>query len=295
MKERRVDEIKGIQYLVKNGEHWLYNVKNNRTIVSQCPIEDYLNDKVDSENPLFDFIVSPLKFDVFNINLFKLNLSSHKISKCHKFVLHLMKWQFILPLLLLNCVCFYFFNLSNTLSLKDFSISELICIYLIMSLIVLPLHEYSHFAEYYKNFHPQHVTFGFSLRYLSMPVFFIKVPFFKLLETREKKDLILSGVKIQTVVWSIISIFYLFFPSNFLYHLIIVNLVTIVSNLVPFLKLDGYWYLCEVMQIENYTHYFKKMISRKEKFRIDVFTLGIINYGLVFISLINVIKILKQI
>lgn len=291
MERSYIKEVQGIQYLVKNDEHWLYNTRNNRTIVSQSPIEDYLlNESMTTDNPLFDFVNSVPKFTITNINLFKIIVPSKKISRFHDFILQLLKLPIVLSALLISLICFFQFSRDNLSMITTFSITEIVGLYLILSGIIFPLHEYAHFAVYYKNFKPKHTIFGFSLRYMSMTAFFIKVPFFKLLDSKQKKELILAGVKIQTIVWFLLTILYYFFPSLFLYHLMVLNLVAIIINLVPFFKMDGYWYLCEILRIDDYSQYFKDMISRKEKFRFDVFILGLANYVLILLSLFNLLN-----
>lgn len=74
-------------------------------------------------------------------------------------------------------------------------------------------------------------------------------------------------------------------PSHFVSGLLIVNLGLIVTNLLPFLKLDGYWYLSNFLKVDDYMIYFKNMFSSKATFRIDILILGILNYILIALSI----------
>ena len=122
-----------------------------------------------------------------------------------------------------------------------------------------------------------------------MPVFFIKVPFYKILKGRKKNELVLAGVKFQVAIWFFLTLIALIYPSNFLFGLIIVNLGLIVTNLLPFLKLDGYWYLSNLLKVEDYMAYFKDMFSKNKKFRLDIFLLGIVNFLMIILSIISFI------
>ena len=101
--------------------------------------------------------------------------------------------------------------------------------------------------------------------------------------------MVLAGVKFQVAIWFFLTLIALIYPSNFLFGLIIVNLGLIVTNLLPFLKLDGYWYLSNLLKVEDYMAYVKDMFSKNKKFRLDIFLLGIVNFLMIILSIISFI------
>lgn len=87
-----IEELHHIQYSVYRDERWVYNVRNDRMIVSKQPLENYLGEMDDSANPLYDFYHSPYKRGTFtNFHLLRMIVNSSKIDFFHKLVLFLIK------------------------------------------------------------------------------------------------------------------------------------------------------------------------------------------------------------
>lgn len=291
---QRVETYQTIQYSIHDNKHWLYNVQNDRMIVSKQPLEKYLKGANQMSSPLYDFYHSPYKRGkLSNFHIFRIVLDSSKILYFNKVMLSLLNSYLTISMLIL-CIMHLSHlaprqqNSAVQFNLSQFSIAELVTIYLAMVLIILPLHEYAHFSVYYKYFKPPKVTFGFSIRYFSMPVFFIKVPFYKLLPSKEKNELILAGIKFQVVLWFLLDIIHLIYPSTFVTGLIVMNIGLIVTNLLPFLKLDGYWYLSNILKVDDYMNYFKRMFLKEVAPRLDILILGIINCVLIALSILGV-------
>lgn len=286
-----IEEYQTIQYSIHENKRWLYNIQNDRMIVSKQPLENYFREMTQTSSPLYDFYHSPYKRGkLSNFHILRIILDSSKILFFHKAVLLLINSYLIIAMLILSILHLPYLttqlqNSTGQFTLSQFSIVELIMVYLTVVMLILPLHEYAHFSVYYKYFKPSKVTFGFSIRYFSMPVFFIKVPFYKLLPIKEKNELILAGIKFQVVLWFFLSLIHFVYPSNFISGLIIVNIGLIVTNLLPFLKLDGYWYLSNVLKVDDYMNYFQKMFLKKVVLRIDILILGILNYTLIALSI----------
>ncbi|MFC3932698.1 hypothetical protein ACVR0S_08185 [Streptococcus dentapri] len=290
-----IKEYKDIQYQINDSRRWLYNVRNDRMITSNHHLENYLKDAEEPDNPLHDFYTSPYKRGkLTNFHLLRLILDSSKINAFYKISLFFNRWYLTF---LMSVASFAMLPSAataasidlNHFSLERFSAWDMAAIYFVTTVVILPLHEYAHFSVYYKFLKPSKVTFGFSLRYFSMPVFFIKVPFYKILKGRKRNELVLAGVKFQVAIWFFLTLIDLLYPSSFLFGLIIVNLGLIMTNLLPFLKLDGYWYLSNLLGVEDYTAYFKDMFSQNRKFRLDIFLLGIINFLMIIFSIISFI------
>lgn len=122
----------------------------------------------------------------------------------------------------------------------------------------------------------------------------------------EKKKQVLcsmAGFMVNAVFVGFFSCIYLLYPFNMLKILIILNLLSIIINAVPFIRLDGYWILSFGSGIQNlYTKSMLKLksIGHKKEFSSwkDYFILiyGIINCLIIFyccirfaITIINVV------
>lgn len=73
-----------------------------------------------------------------------------------------------------------------------------------------------------------------------MIMFFTNVLFINTINAKDKIKIINSGIKMQFIISSVVILLGSITPSLFLSVLFIVNLVTLITNLLPFLKLDGY-------------------------------------------------------
>lgn len=169
----------------------------------------------------------------------------------------------------------------------------------IIQFIILTLHEISHFYFYHKEFKSSYSIFGITLRYLSLLLFFTSVPFINLIKIENKKKLILAGIKTQTFILGVSSVVALVFPtiaSNIYFQLFFwLNSLLIVANCLPFLKLDGYWYLSTLLKNNNYMSYFFNMLKGKEKFNYVIFIVAILNILVILLLLLSSIYYAQQI
>lgn len=276
-----------LQLHIEGEENWLYNIRNDRLIASKQDLEPYLDTVEELSNPLNEFYSSPRKRrNLLNIHILRLTLDSIKIKKFHKLTLLVNKWYFTLFFIFFSLLFLNKIGPFIPLLKSDFSVSNVVWSYVIVSVVILPLHEYAHFSVYYNYFKPDRVTFGFSLRYFSMLVFFTKVPFYPLMKKKEKIILILAGIRMQILIWFILTVLMLIHPTLLVSELTILNISIILINLLPFLKLDGYWLICELLDVDDYMTYFRKMFSKKKSFKVNIFLMGITNF-IVIISVIS--------
>lgn len=75
-------------------------------------------------------------------------------------------------------------------------------------------------------------------------------------------------------------------PSLFLSVLFIVNLVTLITNLLPFLKLDGYWAISTFLGVSDYDEYIK-MLKHKVPFKSNTIILGTFNSILILLTVLS--------
>lgn len=286
-----IKEHNDIQYVIKKNKHWLYNIKNDRMIVSDSSFDKYLSKIYEEDNPLNNFYTSKNhRFSLFYLQLIRIVVKVEYIDSLYKIMLLLLNKYLIAVLLLFNTLALFLLNFKIEYSISHTSVHGMLIVYAITTLAILPLHEYAHFSVYYKYFKANKIAFGFSLRYLSMPVFFIKVPFYKVLDKKKQNELILAGIKFQIVIWFLLTILYIIFPTILVTNLLVINIGIIVTNLLPFLKLDGYWYFSNILNVEDYMVYFRKMLSKDVEMKNNVFIFGMLNIILIIVSFIMTIQ-----
>ena len=71
-----------------------------------------------------------------------------------------------------------------------------------------------------------------------------------------------------------------------MYVLFIVNLVTLITNLLPFLKLDGYWAISTFLGVSDYDEYIK-MLKHKAPFKSNTIILGTFNSILILLTVLS--------
>ena len=270
-------EYKGLQLVTKDHKSWLYNPLNDRMITTSQPLEPYLKTINNQDNPLHDFYISKKQKSLLNIHLISLTLDSNNAKPIKRTILFLLNkyivWLFfLLALFFTTLISKKFTSLDRHLSLY-----EIINLYIVFCLIIIPLHEYSHFVIYDRYFNFSKIKFGFGLRYLSLLVFFTKVPFYKLLTPSQKKATALAGIKMQIIIWSILATLYFIHPSHFLFILITTNIGMLLLNATPFLKLDGYWFLSNLLHTTDDMEDFIKMVQGKLPKRPIILFIGFIN------------------
>lgn len=90
----------------------------------------------------------------------------------------------------------------------------------------------------------------------------------------------------QFVISSVVILLGSIIPSLFLSVLFIVNLVTLITNLLPFLKLDGYWAISTFLGVSDYDEYIK-MLKHKAPFKSNTIILGTFNSILILLTVLS--------
>jgi putative peptide zinc metalloprotease protein len=128
-----------------------------------------------------------------------------------------------------------------------------VCVILFLYVICVVVHEMGHIAaSYFWNIKPGKVGVGF---YLFMPVFYIDLSQAWLLNKWQRAAIDASGFYFQIAL--LVFLFpFIFLNTNFLsrdnYHILVrLNLLTILFNLNPLIRGDGYWILSDLLGIVN--------------------------------------------
>ena len=87
----------------------------------------------------------------------------------------------------------------------------------------------------------------------------------------------LSGVMGQMILGSLLAIMYLLSSSDVILYIYITNCIIIFTNMMPFLKLDGYWIINQMIGSEDYMNSFKQFIFKRQKIKSSELLLGLVN------------------
>ncbi|PTI59903.1 hypothetical protein BU090_09185 [Staphylococcus warneri] len=280
-----------IEYTLDNTEndekqYIIYNNYNNRTIIANEEVINYLrnNNSIDSTSPLYNFIEGNKKFSLLEIHIVNILINTKYINQIQKFA-KITTNNYISILALLFTIITISLKSNDIMKFKDFDFHNIpylvITMYLSQFIIVL-LHELSHYYYYNNFFHPKYIRFGITLRYIVMVLFFTSVPFIDVMNKKDKKKLITAGIKTQITLQGFLSFCLLFTINNdFIITIFLLNIGIIIINILPFFKLDGYWYLNAILNIKDYMLYYKNMILLKERFNFFIFLIGTINVILI--------------
>ncbi|RTY89357.1 hypothetical protein [Flavobacterium sp. GT3R68] len=140
------------------------------------------------------------------------------------------------------------------------------CVYVSLFVIVM-LHELSH-ASSALNFGVKAKSIGFGF-YSVFPVFFADITGIWPLSKSKRMIVNLSGIYVQSILGILLYFTYQYFKDNsgdtffinFLYYIFIANAITILVNLFPFFKFDGYWCYSDLFNAPNLGKRSKTLVS----------------------------------
>ncbi|MCE5034947.1 hypothetical protein KJB64_11685 [Staphylococcus cohnii] len=273
---------------VDDNNYLVFNVYNNRTIKGNIEVINYFkeNPYVDKDSPVFDFVEKKKPTNILNFNIFKISIDNKYIRGLSSFA-NISTNNIIVSLSLIITLLFIIFssNLFDFSGAKNINYWFLIIYVYITQIIITALHELSHFYFYQKNFKTHKTNFGITLRYFFLVLFFTSVPFMNLMNKENKNNLILAGIKTQITISGVLCVFSVIFgdySSNIYFKIVFYyNFFILLTNALPFFKLDGYWYISNVLNINNYMSYYFSMIVRKQKFNLIIFLIGTLNIILI--------------
>lgn len=192
----------------------------------------------------------------FPIAFFNPESILNKISPLTKLLM--TKWFLIvivfLNLLSLTMFGFHWKEWLQQATVENLNISSLAIIY-IMVILTLVIHEFSHAVTC--HFYGGKVKeMGIMMFYFNLALYCDVSSAYTFKEKYKKIIVIMSGLISQTVVGSLSIIIYYFsnaigYNWNHLFFFSILNLSVIVLNLIPLIKLDGYWFVTQLLGINN--------------------------------------------
>lgn len=275
-----------------NGRYYIYNTYNNRTIIGDAAVIEYLynNPEIDSYSELYDFITNKKKKNILDFKFFDISLESEKLRKISGFTK--FSNNVFVVLFSLFITIYYIFGIISfdTIYEETFHLNEkflhnnliLLMILLICAeLLITFLHELSHFYYYQLYFKNKYVKLGVSLRYFSLFLFSTSVPFMDLMDKKKKLQLISAGIKTQITLSGILTVFLLIFNDfeylSILHIIYLSNIFLILINIIPFLRLDGFWYISCYLNVNNYMNEYKNIFLKKSSPNIGILFIGTLN------------------
>lgn len=115
------------------------------------------------------------------------------------------------------------------------------------------IHELGHFfcCKYFKG-NPGSIGIGI---YFMAPVLFTNLDDIWRLRKRERILINLAGIYLQNIYLFFISLLAIIFDNRDLFMFSLLFGIASLANLVPFIKLDGYWILADYLEIPNLLSY----------------------------------------
>ncbi|PGS43290.1 peptidase M50 [Bacillus cereus] len=263
---------------------YIYNPKNERMIQADQNTLEYLrsyntetSEKVEG---LERFLHGKKKYNLLNFKLLKLSVSTKGFETLYK-IENMKIFKYLLVCLLL------FFAITFPVVVKkgytifnsgamNFNVYHLIYIY-VAQLFIVSFHEFSHYYTYRKYIRSDKMRFGIIIRYFFLLLFFTNVNYMRTLDKRKKIEIMLSGVMGQMILGSLLAIMYLLSSSDVILYIYITNCIIIFTNMMPFLKLDGYWIINQMIGSEDYMNSFKQFIFKRQKIKSSELLLGLVN------------------
>ncbi|MFS0621715.1 hypothetical protein [Priestia megaterium] len=286
-------EIEGVtlEILKEEDVNYVYNLNNGRMLKTKDDIENYLSQhEWKNSEPMVNFLFQRKKGSWSNLTIMSTIFKATNLKWAMNIVnlINILKLSF-LKLLLVNILLLvpFIFKLSSVDIGNSFpNLWVLIPTIVISSIIIAFFHEISHYQAYFSVVKTKRMRIGFSLLYLNIFTFFAELPFLNLLSIEDKKRTILAGVRIQLFINSILILMYIFTGNIYLFFVIIINSYTIFANLSPFSRMDGYWYISNIIGVNSYSEELYLQLSGKKPKTPLVLALGITNIVVIIVGII---------
>lgn len=295
-----VEHIK-FEYLISDTNLYLLNTENNRMIKTSLEMLEYLENyefNNEENDPNIDnFIFGPKKRKLSDFHLKEFQLKKSKLDGVINCVSNkYVKIIFILLIVFGICTFPYFFKEFLTSSISsELQISWSVSLGLfVCQLLITCIHEFGHYYYYQKYVQSEKLQVGVLLRYIFMPMFYTNVNFMEQLNKKKQIKIIIAGVSAQLVVNGLLSILLFATMNRMVFLLFFINIFNILMNLIPFLKMDGYWLINIVIGSEDYMKAFKSFLLEKKRIKISEFILGSVNSMIIlWVLIIGVNSIFK--
>lgn len=269
----------------------IYNPQNNRLILTTPEtIQKLENLKPETaQRQVKDFVFSKYnRGKLYNFHFLRLKLKMQSFKPLLEFLYFITTPLLSTAFLIINLFILFSPEIirKNSYSSITSQISSNFVPLLIGTIIILVIHELSHFAVYSHYLRPIYFSCGLSIRYFSLLLFFTDVPFIRTLSIKERRRVTLAGIESQLFVSIILFCASYFMRSSIFFILYLQNIGLIVTNLMPFFKLDGYWLINSFLGTDDYMKDFFKIIKRQRVIDWKIMFLGILNSVLIALNVV---------
>lgn len=279
---------------------YLYNPANQRMVEVNKETLEYIktyDSCTDSVPAVEKFLFSKKIKSSSDIRVLNLELDHKYIAPIISFFnISYMKYFFLLMIISFLISIPFVLNKASGIyfeGLNQFSIWDIILVYMLQLLITF-FHELGHYITYSRNILNEKIRFGIVIRYLFLFMFYTNVNYMRNLKKTDRIWIIISGVLAQGIIGGILAIFILSgYSYNFLYYTYFVNLTVILINILPFIKLDGYWLINEIINSEDYMKKFYNFVVKKEEIRFAEFILSILNIIVIILIIFGGLKFIS--
>lgn len=290
-------DVNGInlEYVQEDEQVYILNNKNRRYILGDLATLDFLKNyrEYSEKNMDIEDYLYKKKTNLLDIKILNLKIKSSILNKIVTllnvlfnditFMISLCSLIFIPKILIA----------TQKINFLEINIKDIAIIYLAQFFIIC-LHELGHYQEYTKKCRREYGYFGVGLRYFCLILFYIDVSFLNTLNKNQKIKIILAGIRNQFILNFMFTIMYLSTNSEILLCVICINWIVMITNGLPFMKLDGFWFINTLLNTENYMNDFFMSVKHRKKVRTIVPILGILNITIIviiffttFLGLIN--------
>lgn len=300
-----VEDIK-FEYMISGINLYVLNTSNNRMIKTSLEMLEYLENyevsNKENDPDIDKFIFGPKQRKYLDFHIKEFQISKSKFtwlinSLDNKYI------GIICKLLIVFGLCFspYFTNqLISFYISSDIKFDWIMSVgILICQLIITCFHELGHYYYYQKYIHSEKLQMGILLRYIFLPMFYTNVNFMNHLDKKKQVKIITAGVMTQLVVNGLMCLMLLITMNKFILLLFIMNLFNVFMNLIPFLKMDGYWLINILIDSDDYMKSFKNFIFKGQRVKLSEFLLGTLNLVVILLVLIlgvnNVLNLISSI
>lgn len=240
-----LDGSHSVGELIENrNKKYAFNVKKLLEILGRAGLIENANGNIIEKQEL-----DKLSLEIYKGDLTKQYNFYNKIEKfIFPFGLKLSKILIVLGILssIINIPVFY-----NSDSYNIFDSYELgVIVIMINSTITLFLHEFSHIlVGHYKGLQPK--NFVISLYMYITPIVYVKTPGIYTLKPRDRIEIFSAGIYMNLVLFSLDMVIFTITQNSIFILCAIPNLFQIVTNISPFMPLDGYLMLSTILKLPN--------------------------------------------
>lgn len=265
-----------LEYYRKQETIFIFNTCNKRYLEVDKTTFNYIKsyeNQLESNAILEDYLHKN-KSNILNYKFLNLKLSSKLFFSMDQALTHIFNRYTCVFLIIISILTLPFIlTQAMGIDTQRLSLSYIFVLWLAQFCIIF-IHEVGHYQEYMKHFKRENIYCGFQIRYFCLLLFYVDVSFLGTLSKKNQIKIIVGGVKNQFILSGILSFLYLMTLNAAILLIILVNFSIMVFNLMPFMRLDGFWLVNVLIGTKNYMENFRAILTGKEPFKKNIVMWG---------------------